>query len=49
MCCVNLSDSLRTILDNEIDVMIDDDAYLYDNDVDKCDEVSDDRLFKDDL
>lgn len=44
MCNVNLSESLRSILDNECDVSDDaDNAYLYDDACDKYDdEVSDD-------
>ena len=41
MCNVNISESIKSILDNEIDVTIDDDAWLYENDADEY-EVSDD-------
>lgn len=40
MCDVNISESLRSILDNECDVTTDDDAWLYESDADKY-EVSD--------
>lgn len=40
MCNVNISESLRSILDNECDVTTDDDAWLYESDADKY-EVSD--------
>ena len=40
MCNVNISESLRVILDNECDVTTDDDAWLYESDADKY-EVSD--------
>lgn len=43
MCNVNISESIKSILDNEIDCSDDDDdAYLY---TDECDEyeVSDER------
>lgn len=32
MCNVNISESIKSILDNEIDVTIDDDAWLYESD-----------------
>ena len=35
MCNVNISESIRVMLDNEIDVTIDDDAWLYDSDADE--------------
>ena len=38
MCNVNISESIKSILDNEIDVAIDDDAYLYSNEWDKYDD-----------
>ena len=38
MCNVNISESIKSILDNEIDVTIDDDAYLYSNECDKYDD-----------
>lgn len=45
MCSVNLSESLRQILDSEYDVSDDiDNAYLYSNECDKYDdEVSDEQ------
>ncbi len=46
MCNVNISESIKSILDNEIDVTIDDDAYLYSDECDECDEceVSDNEI-----
>lgn len=35
MCNVNISESLRLILDSEIDCSDDDDAYLYSDEFDK--------------
>lgn len=40
MCNVNISESLRVILDNECDVTTDDDAWAMDDSLDKY-EVSD--------
>lgn len=42
MCSVNISESLRVILDNECDVTTDDDAHLYSDECDKY-EVSDEN------
>ena len=38
MCNVNISESIKSILDNEIDCSDDDDAYLYSNECDKYDD-----------
>lgn len=40
MCNVNISESIKSILDNEIDCSDDDDAWLYGSDADEY-EVSD--------
>lgn len=42
MCNVNVSESIKSILDNECDCSSDDDAYLYSDECDKY-EVSDER------
>lgn len=41
MCSVNLSESLRVILDSECDVTTDDDAWAMDDSLDKYDLASD--------
>ena len=43
MCNVNVSESVKQILDNECDVTTDDDAYLYSDECDKYDLTSDQK------